>query len=607
MALSDRFSRLRASAPAPAGGADLNKRLLTRLAPRRTPSWRQLRYLPTVLSRAERRLAVGLLVAVFAAAAVMGVRVWQLHVVSVPARGGEYIEGLVGAPTYINPLFAGANEVDLDLTRLVYSGLMRTTPEGTVVPDLAESVEMSEDGKTVTAVLRNDLRFHDGQTLTTDDILFTFEAIQNPAYKSAVAASFKGVTVAAPDERTVTFTLSEPYAPFLTALTVGILPAHLWRDVPPTSANLAEFNLKPVGSGPYKFKAFSRDRVGTIRSYTFERFTGNGGGDGPFIGRIAFRFFADFDAAVEAYRSRQIDGLGFAPTTLRDRLRGRHDANEFPLALPQYTALFFNQKRVEALKDPQVREALTVSLDRERIIADALAGAGELVDGPVFPGFAGVTSTPARTAFDPDKAAQLLEKAGWALPEGGGPRVKTTKDSRGRVTATTTLALTIVTAERDETSMAAKAVADTWRALGLDVKVEEVPASRMQRDVLRPHAYDVLLYGQILGRDPDPLPFWHSGHAVEGGFNLALYANRNADALLEAARKEQDAEKRGMLYTQFANLVVAERAAAFLYRPVYPYFVTTAVKGITADEIAVPADRFAGVADWYIKTRKGWR
>lgn len=606
MALSDRFSRLRSQPRQGAAGADLNKRLLTQLSPRRTPSWRQLRYLPTVLSRAERCAAAGLLVVAFVALATIGVRVWQLHVVSMPARGGEYIEGLVGAPTYINPLYASANEVDLDLTRLVYNGLMRTTPEGTVVPDLAETVELSEDGKTVTAFLREGVRFHDGQTLTTDDILFTFEAIQNPAYKSPYAGSFKGVTITAPDERTVTFTLTEPYAPFLTALTVGILPAHLWRDVPPSSANLAEFNLKPIGSGPYKFKAFSRDRVGTIRSYTFERFADNGS-SAPFIGRVAFRFFPDFDSAVEAYRNRQIDGLGFAPTTLRDRLRGRHDANEFPLALPQYTALFFNQKRVEALKDSQVREALTVSLDRDRIIADALLGAGELVDGPVFPGFAGVTSTPPHAAFDPDKAAQLLEKAGWALPENSGPRVKQTKDSRGRVTATTTLALTLVTVQRDETSAAAKTVADTWRALGVDVKVEEVPAARMQRDILRPHAYDVLLYGQILGRDPDPLPFWHSGHAVEGGLNLALYANRNADALLEEARKEQDAEKRGMLYTKFADLVVTERAAAFLYRPVYPYFVTTAVKGIRADEIAVPADRFAGIADWYIKTRKGWR
>ncbi len=607
MALYDRFSRLRSQRPASAGsGADLNKRLLTQLSPRRTPSWRQLRYLPSVLSRIEQRVAVGLAIVSFAALAVIAVRVWQLHIVSMPARGGEYIEGLVGAPTYINPLFASANEVDLDLTRLVYSGLMRTTPEGTVVPDLAETVESSEDGKAITAVLREGLRFHDGKPLTTDDILFTFEAIQNPDYKSPYAGSFKGVIITAPDERTVTFTLSEPYAPFLAALTVGILPAHLWRDVPPQNANLAEFNLKPVGSGPYKFKAFSRDRVGTIRSYTFERFSENGG-SGPFINRVAFRFFPDFDSAVEAYRSRQIDGLGFAPTTLRDRLRGRHDANEYPLALPQYTALFFNQKRVEALKDPQVREALTVSLDRERMIADALEGAGEIVDGPVFSGFAGVTSTPPHAAFDPDKAAQILEKAGWALPEGGGPRVKVTKDSRGRVTATTTLAFTIVTAQRDETSIAAKAVADTWRALGVDVKVEEVEAARIQRDVLRSHAYDVLLYGQILGRDPDPLPFWHSAHAVDGGFNLALYANRNADALLEAARKEQDAEKRGMLYTQFANLVVSERAAIFLYRPVYPYFVTTAVKGVRADEIAVPADRFAGIADWYIKTRKGWR
>ncbi len=570
------------------------------------PSWRQLHYIPGVLSRTEQRVVLGLIGVIIVAAGVIGVRVWQLHVVSVPAHGGDYIEGLVGEPTYINPLYAGANEVDLDLTRLVYSGLMRATPEGAVVPDLAENVEVSEDGKVITAVLREGLRFHDGQPLTSDDVLFTFEAIQNPAYKSVHAATFRGVTVAATDERTVTFTLSEPYAPFLTALTIGILPAHVWRDVPPQSANLAEFNLKPIGSGPFKFKAFSRDQLGGIHSYTFERFTG-GGGMSPFVNRIVFRFYADYESAAEAFRGRQIDGLGFAPTTLRDRLRARNDAREYVLAIPQYTALFFNQNHAAVLKDPQVREALTIAIDRERIIRDALDGAGELVDGPVFAGFAGVTSTPARAALDPAHAAELLEKAGWKMPEGGGVRVKTTKDSKGRVTATTTLTLTLTTVQRDETSAAVKAVAEAWQGIGVDVKVDEVPAARMQRDVIKTHAYDVLLYGQILGRDPDPFPFWHSSQSGEGGLNLALYGNRNADALLEAARKEQDVAKRGQLYTQFAELVVRERAAVFLYRPLYPYFVTNSVKGIRADEIAVPADRFAGIADWYIKTRKGWR
>ncbi len=569
------------------------------------PTWRQLRYLRAVLGPVERRVALGLIAVIAVSLGVMGVRVWQEHVVSVPARGGEYIEGVVGAPTYINPLYAGANEVDLDLTRLVYSGLMRMTPEGTVVPDLAETVEVSEDGKTVTAQLRGGLRFHDGIALTADDVLFTFEAIKNPSYKSPYAPTFRGVTVAAADERTVTFTLTEPYAPFLTALTVGILPAHLWRDIPPQTAHLAEFNHKPVGSGPYRFKAFARDKDGAIRSYTLERFAE--ATSPPFVGRLAFRFYPDFESAAEAFRLRQIDGLGFPPATLRERLRGRLDAREYQLALPQYTALFFNQKRAEPLKDAKVREALTLGIDRELLIREVLAGAGELVDGPVFAGFAGVTSTPPRPALDPARAAALLDEAGWTLPEGETQRAKLAKDSRGRVTATTSLSVTLVTVQAEETSLAAARVAEAWRALGVGVTVEEVPAARLQREVLRPHAYDVLLYGQILGKDPDPFPFWHSSQAAEGGLNLALYANRNADALLEEARTEQDPELRGALYTQFATLLSKEYAAVFLYRPLYPYFVTAAVKGIHADEVAVPADRFAGVSDWYIKTRKGWR
>lgn len=586
-------------------GVDLNKKLLSRLQTRRIPSWRQLRYLGTVFSKSEKRSSLALGGVMLLCLGVIGVRLWQLHVVSLPARGGEYIEGLVGMPNYVNPLYAGANDVDLDLTRLVYSGLARVLPEGDIVPDLAETIEVSEDGKTVTAVLRTNARFHDGKPVAAEDVVFTYETVQNPAYKSVYAAAFRGVTIASPDEHTVVFTLNEPYAGFMGALTVGILPAHLWRDVAPQSAALSQFTLKPVGSGPYKFKSFSRDKNGTIRSYTFERFA-QYYGPPPFIDRVAFRFYPDYEAALEAYRARQVDGLGFAPQNFRDRLAARRDVAEYKLALPQYTAVFFNSKQQPLLKENAVREALQIAVDREGIIRNQLNGAGSLVDSPVLRVAEGTSSTP-RAPFDPEQSKNLLNKAGWVLPEGGTVRIKTEKDSKGKVTSTSTLRITLVTLDREDMHAVADAIAQAWTAIGVETTVDAVPAQRLQKDVLKTHSYDALLYGQLLGREPDPFAFWHSSQAVDGGLNLSLYANRNADTFLETARKETDLDKHEAALAQFASLLVSERPAIFLYQPLYSYFVANRVKGIQVSQVSMPADRFAGIPDWFIKTKKRWR
>ncbi len=125
--------------------------------------------------------------------------------------------------------------------------------------------------------------------------------------------------------------------------------------------------------------------------------------------------------------------------------------------------------------------------------------------------------------------------------------------------------------------------------------------------MLKTHSYDALLYGQLLGREPDPFAFWHSSQAVDGGLNLSLYANRNADTFLETARKETDLAKHDAALAQFASLLVSERPAIFLYQPLYSYFVANRVKGIQVSQVSIPADRFAGISDWFIKTKKRWR
>ncbi|MBP9748764.1 hypothetical protein KBD18_01025, partial [Patescibacteria group bacterium] len=304
------FRRAGAARSAVSGHGDLNRRLVVRMRDRRFPAWRQLKYFSSVLTPRERtivRWSSGILAA---CVLVFAVRVWVDHVVPVPAHGGEYVEAVVGTPSLPNPLYAVRNDVDADLTRLMYAGIMTFTGDGQLVPDLAESYEVSGDGTEYTFRLKDGLTWHDGEPLTVDDILFTLNVLQDANYKSPLTGAFRGVKPERVDDRTVRFILEKASASFLTTLTIGILPAHIWRDVAPTGAQLAEYNLKPIGAGPYQFKSLVRDRLGAIRSYTMERFAN--AATPALLDRITFQFFADSDSASASVAAKQTDSMAFA-------------------------------------------------------------------------------------------------------------------------------------------------------------------------------------------------------------------------------------------------------------------------------------------------------
>lgn len=579
---------------------DLNKKLIARLTGRRLPTRAQFKHIGTTLAPRERQIVR---IAAIAAglSAVWLIAVFLItHIDRAPARGGEYSEAIVGAPTYVNPLYAPLNDADADLVRLIFSGLMRRTPEGTMVGDLGDSLEASDDGKTYTARLRTDRFFHDGKPVTVDDVLFTMNAIKNPEYRSALHASFRSVAIEAADEHTVKFTLQEPFAAFPELLTVGILPAHLWADVPPSGATLAEWNVKPIGAGPYKFHSFVRDRLGNIKSYTLARAT-----DGSYLDRVILRFHPSPETARAALQSRSVDGVAFVPSGSIPKNRKKVEA--VPLRLPQLTAVFFNQRKNAALADANIRRALTIATDRVAVMNAALPEGAELADGPIPADAIPSVDRPTPPAFDQAFARELLDKAGWKLSAEGSVREKVTRDRRGRVTASSTLSVALTTVDREEHRAAAEKVAEAWRAIGVGVEITFVPAKEIQKTVIRPREYEALLYGLVYGPDTDPFPFWHSSQAAESGSNLANYTNRNADDLLVAARRTTDAALRAAKLNDFQKLVVAEFPAIFLYRPDYRYVISTAIKGITVGRVGTPADRFAGITDWYRRTKPTWK
>lgn len=549
---------------------------------KRVPTPKQIKHLPRFLSPKEKR-SVLILFGIFTLAVfALGAKFMSDHIVTIPARGGDYVEAVVGHPRFINPLFASANSVDNDLVHLVFSGLVRPTPEGKLIPDLAENIEISDDGKIYTFRLRKNIRWHDGSALAARDVAQTFNLIKDPMWKSPLFSQFKNVELETPDDYTVVFRLSEPFAPFLSLLTVGIIPSHLWAPIKPENATRAELNIKPVGTGPYKFASFAKDKNGAILSYTLTRnedyFLRSG-----YLQTITFKFYSDFAAAQDAVLRRNAHGLHFLPRDYRSDVEKQQSLRFTPMRLPQYTAVFFNDKKNSALKSRSLRQALTYALDREAIVRNTVGTEAMLVDAPILPGFIGFHPEIKKYTYDFEKAKKIIEQ------EKTPPKI------------------TLTTVDTLENIAVAEKIKEGWEAAGVEVQLQLIPAMNIQKEIIRTREYEALLYGEIMGSDPDPFPFWHSSRINASGLNLTSFAHRRADELLEKARVSTNQEDREKMYREFQDILVEEAPAIFLYNPAYTYVVSRKVQGITPGIIFTPADRFATITEWYTETTRVWK
>lgn len=579
----------------------MDRKLVTSLNDKKIPTFRQFKYLPRYLSKKESDLAhLALFIFVVSFLFVL-VRIYQHVTYAIPEQGGEYTEALVGFPKYINPILSQTNDTDMDISRLVFSGLMKMNPDQQLVGDLADRYEISEDQKEYTFFLRQDVKFHDGEDLNADDIMFTFESIQDTSYRSPLYINFGGVSLQRIDDYTVKFILQEPYTPFLSSLTFGILPEHVWAEISPEATYLAEYNLKPIGSGPFSFSKYTKDKNGNIKSYELKR-SENYYNDKPYLDQVSFKFYADSISALDAAKNKHVDGVSFIPSDSKEGLKKRNGNIEYySMRLPQYTAIFFNQKN-ELLKTKKVREALAYAINKTSILENALGGEGEIINGPILPGYIGYNPEIKKYDFNLDEARRILEEDGWKYPEvAEGEPASTVREKGGAE-----LAFAISTINSPEYLATLNIIKEAWESIGVRLEVKEYSSKDIQKRVINPRAYEALLFGEIVGTDPDPYPFWHSSQSRDPGLNLAVFYNKDIDQLLEEARKTNDEEQRHLKYLHFQNILADELPAIFLYNPVYTYGINEKIKGLEGQYISVPSDRFSGIVDWFIKTDRKW-
>lgn len=574
---------------------ELDKKLVFGLSPSRIPSPKQWRYLKKSLSPQENFIFNIALALLIASLFFIGIRFYQRHIYYIPREGGKYVEAAIGAPKYINPIFCQTNDVDQDISSLVFSSLIKYDEKGEVVYDLLEKHEISEDSKVYTFFLRQNVMWHDGESLNANDVLFTIEMAQNPEIKSPLYLNLKGIKTEKIDDYTFKLILSEPFAPFLSTLNFGIMPQHLYNDVPAENISLVEYNLKPIGSGPFKFKALTRGSFGDIKKYTLEK-NEKYYGKKPYLDNIIFRFYPDITTAVEALKNKNVEGISYLTKDYEEKLPQKQNIYYYHLRLPQYTAVFYNTKN-EILGEKKIREALAFATNKEAILEKALYGHGEVVSGPILRGYLGYTDEVKKFDYNLEEAAKLLEDAGWKMNEEQTVRVKGDKE----------LAFNLTTVNQTDYVIAAEFLKAEWEKIGLKVEINTFEGERILQEVIKPREYDALLYGEVIGYDPDPYPFWHSSQQRDPGLNLSIYYKKEIDKLLEEARKITNPEERSAKYQEFLKIMAEEQPALFLYNPHYTYGLAKKVKGFDIERIVGPQDRFAKVEYWYINTRRAWK
>ncbi len=523
---------------------------------------------------------------------------WRLNdsfLIEVPERGGTISEGIIGIPRFINPALE-ASDADKDMTALVYAGLLRATPEGDLVVDAAKEYSVSPDGRTYHFVLKDNLVFHDGTPLTADDVEFTIQKIQDPSIKSPKRGTWNDVVVEKINSKEIKFTIRQPFSPFIYNTTVGILPKHIWKEVPTDEFSFSQFNINPVGSGPYKIKNIKRNSIGLPIYHQLVSFENYSLGE-PFVDRFFANFYQNEKELLVGYKRGEIDSLGgISPKYARDI----ENSSKLVLStLPRTFGIFFNQNQAAVFVNKEVRQALALAIEKDLIINEVLYGFGKKIDGPLLR--VAESDENEATTTPTDRAIALLTKNGWSINESTGVMEKKNK------TSTTILKFSIETSDAPELKQTAEIIKDSWKKIGADVDVKIFEISDLNQNIIRPRKYDALLFGEVIGSDKDFYPFWHSSQRIDPGLNIALYTNIKTDKLLEEIRVALDKKVREEKLDEFEKIVKEDSPVAFIYAPEFIYIVPKTVKNVRLGEISNSGERFLNVHEWYIDTNKVWK
>ncbi|MBL8050349.1 MAG: peptide ABC transporter substrate-binding protein [Anaerolineales bacterium] len=522
-----------------------------------------------------------------------------VSVITLPeaAPGGIYTEALIGSMGRLNPMLDWNNSADRDINRLIFSSLIKFDSRGLPIPDLAESWGTSADGMLYNFSLRQNAVWHDGTPVTSDDVLFTIELIKSNAslFPQDIKDLWSQIEVRRLDDKTFQFKLPEPFAPFLDYATFGILPKHVLESVAIDQLASIDFNLNPIGSGPYKFDRLLTNGgqiTGVVLVANENYYLAP-----PFVEQVVFRFYPTASSALDAYEQGEVLGISHLTNDILQSALEEPSLSVYSSRLPQMGIVFLNLNNpsVSFLQNEKLRKALLLGMNRNVIVSHILKGQAIIADGPILPGSWAFYDEIEKFPYDPESAIQILKDEGFVFAAGSDVR---SKDGQQ-------LVFTLVHPDDEIHTRIAQSIQADWAIIGVRINLQSVTYDSLVNDFLTPRSYEAVLADINMSRTPDPDPylFWHQAEAT-GGQNYSQWDSRPASEFLETARTSADFADRARLYRNFQVIFAKEMPSLPLYYPVYSYGVDVQVQGVQVPPLYDVSDRLALINQWYLVTRR---
>jgi peptide/nickel transport system substrate-binding protein len=497
----------------------------------------------------------------------------------VPTYGGSFSEGVVGTVRFINPVLASTDQ-DKDLTAIVFAGLTKPDGFGGVINDIAETVTESDDSLHYTVTIKENATFHDGTRITADDVLFTVGLIQNPAIKSPHRLEWEGVTVEKVSDKQIQFTLKQPYPLFPEVLSLGIMPKHIWKSLTDEQVSLSDLNIHAVGSGPYKIVEIeTRSGIPTAfklqsnKQYTLGR---------PFVNEVTIKTFQNEKSMLQAYEDKDISRIHGITI---EKINELHIASSsiHTTLLPRTFAVFFNPNNSQILAEKDVRKALNLAINKQEIIDTVLKGQGKVLNGP-FP----FDDNYATSTFNLAQAKELLE------------------NSKSFKKGTSTLSITLATANTDEMREVATMIKRYWENLGVSTTLSVYELSDLNQSVIKDRDFEALLFGTITQSPSDLYAFWHSSQRNYPGLNISNYVSKGLDENLENLRQNPDKTIRDTSYKAIIEELADETPGVFLFAPKLTYIASDKILTSLPNNSSDSSYRFLLISNWSRYSEKVW-
>ncbi len=474
---------------------------------------------------------------------------------------------ITSSPSRINPILSN-DTASSEISQWLFNGLLKYDKDANITTDIAKSYYFENETKLIIK-LREDVFWHDGIQVTSQDVLFTYETILNPKVFTSIASNYKEVeSVKALDKFTIEIIYKKPYFKALEIWLIGLLPYHILKD--DKDLMTSKFNKNPIGTGPYILNSF-KNASDIILTANKNYFKGK-----PKIDKIHYKFYPDPTTSFLMLKQNKLDIASLTPIQADRQLNNEFYENYQIIETTSfsYAYLGFNLNN-KKFQDKKVRQALSLAINRQELVDILYFGHAKVANGPFLPGTFAYNEKVKPVVQDIKKAKQLLKEAGYNEKN--------------------PLSFELVTNTGNEIRVnAAQILQHQLKQIGVEVKIRVMEWQAFLNTVVHPRKFETVLLGWSLALTPDAYPLWHSDSTKIGRFNLVGYKNKQLDKLIELGSTTVNREKLAEIYKNIFTIISDDLPYLFLFIPNSITVVNKNIKNIEPTFIGI----FHNQIDW---------